>query len=81
MESPLDSESPLSPLKDENEYEQELQLEPEQIIEEAKNEEDEIDDDDALAQVVDNLWEEYDDDQNGYLDIDETRNFIKNIMS
>lgn len=29
---------------------------------------------------MDNLWDEYDADGNGTLDIDETRNFIKSIM-
>lgn len=39
------------------------------------------DDDAALLEVVESLWSTYDDDNNGYLDMDETRNFILNIMS
>ena len=52
--------------------------------EKAGEEEDaeEIEDDDAaLMEVVNSLWDTYDDDGNGYLDMDETRNFILNIMS
>jgi hypothetical protein len=53
------------------------------MLEEEKDnaEEGDMSQDDALLQVVDNLWDQYDDDGNGYLDIDETRNFILNIMS
>ena len=39
-----------------------------------------MEEDDALMQVVDNLWDTYDDDGNGFLDMDETRNFILDIM-
>lgn len=35
---------------------------------------------DALKEVVDELWDKYDDDFNGYLDFDETRNFMQDIM-
>lgn len=38
-------------------------------------------DDAALLEVVNQLWDTYDDDGNGYLDMDETRNFILNIMA
>ena len=43
--------------------------------------EDVEDDDAALLEVVNQLWDTYDDDGNGYLDMDETRNFILNIMA
>lgn len=39
------------------------------------------DDEDALKDVVETLWDEYDDDGNGYLDMDETRNFIVSVMT
>jgi hypothetical protein len=35
---------------------------------------------DALVEVVDELWDKYDDDFNGYLDLDETRNFMTDIL-
>ena len=31
---------------------------------------------DALVEVVDDLWDKYDDDYNGYLDFDEARVFM-----
>lgn len=79
------SESPgveESPLFDED-GEEELMLESAEPIEEEKagEGEDVEDDDAALLEVVNQLWDTYDDDGNGYLDMDETRNFILNIMS
>lgn len=58
-------------------------LESAEPIEEEKAEEgeEELGDNDALLQVVNTLWDQYDDDGNGSLDIDETRNFILNIMA
>ena len=35
----------------------------------------------ALKEVVDDLWDKYDDDYNGFLDKDETRNFMKDILN
>jgi hypothetical protein len=71
-----------SPLLDEDDDE-ELMLESEPIEEEkaGEGEEGELSEDDALLQVVDSLWDQYDDDGNGCLDMDETRKFILNIMS
>ena len=33
-----------------------------------------------LSQVIDNIWEKYDTDGNGSLDIDEARHFVKDIL-
>ena len=35
---------------------------------------------DALVEVVDDLWDKYDDDYNGYLDYDEARVFMQDIL-
>ena len=35
---------------------------------------------DALVEVVDDLWDKYDDDYNGYLDFDEARVFMQDIL-
>jgi hypothetical protein len=54
----------------------------EPIEEEKVGEGEDVEEDDAaLIEVVDQLWDTYDDDGNGYLDMDETRNFILNIMA
>lgn len=72
-----------SPLDFDEDGEEELMLESDQIEEEKGSEDaEEIEEDDAaLLEVVESLWSTYDDDNNGYLDMDETRNFILNIMS
>ena len=36
--------------------------------------------DEKLMQVIDNIWDKYDDDGNGSLDIDEARNFVQDIL-
>lgn len=40
-----------------------------------------IREDAVIDLVIDELWEIYDDDKNGMLDIDETRNFVKESLA
>ena len=35
---------------------------------------------DPLSQVIESIWDKYDDDGNGSLDIDEARHFVQDIL-
>ena len=41
---------------------------------------DELDDNEKLQMVIDNIWEKYDTDNSGSLDMDQSRTFVKDIL-
>lgn len=54
-----------------------MSLKKQNLIEKMSN----IGEDAVIDLVIDELWEIYDDDKNGMLDIDETRNFVKESLA